>query len=90
MCNRYSCCVQKEILRGASETELAGSSLNWLQIWLDPHFLQNIRWDLVMKKFLRPFSPIGWFKEGSCQVLAKEFALSNGKLPRRLAQEQCG
>ena len=26
----------------------------------------------------------------SCQLLAKECALSTGKLPRRLAQEQCG
>ena len=31
-----------------------------------------------------------WFKKGSCQLLAKEWALSTGKLPRRLAQEQCG
>ena len=38
-------------------------------------------WDLVMKTFLRPFS----FKKGSCQLLAKEWALSTGKLPRRLA-----
>ena len=27
------------------------------------------------------------FKKGSCQLLAKECALSTGKLPRRLAQE---
>ena len=26
----------------------------------------------------------------SCQLLAKECALSTGKLPRRLAQEHCG
>ena len=31
-----------------------------------------------------------WFKKSSCQLLAKECALSTGKLPRRLAQEQCG
>ena len=30
------------------------------------------------------------FKKGSCQLLAKECALSTGKLPKRLAQEQCG
>ena len=47
-------------------------------------------WDLVMKMFLRPFSPFRWFKKGSCQLLAKEWALSTGKLPRSLAQEQCG
>ena len=28
--------------------------------------------------------------DGSCQLLAKEWALGTGKLPRRLAQEQCG
>ena len=47
-------------------------------------------WDLVMKTFLRPFSLFRWFKKSSCQLLAKECALSTGKLPRRLAQEQCG
>ena len=48
------------------------------------------RGDLVMKAFLRPFSLFRWFKKSSCQLLAKECALSTGKLPRRLAQEQCG
>ena len=48
------------------------------------------RGDLVMKTFLRPFSLFRWFKKCSCQLLAKECALSSGKLPRRLAQEQCG
>ena len=47
------------------------------------------RSDLVVKKILRPISPFRWFKEGSCQLLVKEWALSTGKLPRRLAQEQC-
>ena len=48
------------------------------------------RGNLVMKTFLRPFSLFHWFKKSSCQLLAKECALSTGKLPRRLAQEQCG
>ena len=48
------------------------------------------RGDLVMKTFLRPFSLFRWFKDSSCQLLAKECALSTGKLARRLAQEQCG
>ena len=48
------------------------------------------RGDLVMKTFLRPFSLFLWFKKSSCQLLAKECALSTGKLSRRLAQEQCG
>ena len=46
-----------------------------------------LSWRLVMKQFLRPFSPFRWSKKGSCQLLVKECA---GKLPRRLAQEQCG
>ena len=45
--------------------------------------------DLVMKTFLWPFSLFRWFKKSSCQLLVKECALSTGKLPRRLAQEQC-
>ena len=36
------------------------------------------------------FFPIISFKKSSCQLLAKECALSAGELPRRLAQEQCG
>ena len=48
------------------------------------------RGDLVVKKFLRPYSLFRWFKKSSCQLLATECALSTGKLPMRLAQEQCG
>ena len=33
-----------------------------------------IREDLIMKYFLRLFSPFRWFKKGSCQFLAKEYA----------------
>ena len=45
------------------------------------------RGDLVMKTFLRPFSLFRWFKKSSCQLLAKECALSTGKLPRRLRRD---
>ena len=38
------------------------------------------REDLVMKKFLRPFSLFRWFKKSSCQLLAKECAVSTGTL----------
>ena len=48
------------------------------------------RGGLVIKTFLRPISLFRWFKKSSCQLLAKECALCTGKLPRRLAQEQCG
>ena len=55
-----------------------------------PMFGTFFHGDLVMKKILRPFSLFHWFKKSSCQLLVKECALSTGKLPRRLAQEQCG
>ena len=32
------------------------------------------RGNLIMKYFLRSFSPFRWFKKGSCQFLAKECA----------------
>ena len=44
----------------------------------------------LMQTFLWPFSLFCWFKKSSCQLMAKECALSTGKLPRRFAQEQCG
>ena len=31
-----------------------------------------LSWRLIMKYFLRSFSPVRWFKKGSCQFLAKE------------------
>ena len=33
-----------------------------------------LSWILIMKYFLRSFSPSRWFKKGSCQFLAKECA----------------
>ena len=33
---------------------------------------------LIMKSFLRLFSPFCWFKKGSCQLLVKEWAPSTG------------
>ena len=33
-----------------------------------------LSWGLIVKYFLRSFSPFRWFKKGSCQFLAKEFA----------------
>ena len=56
----------------------------------DPHIRHILSWRLCHEKFLRPFSLFRWFKKSNCQLLAKECALSTGKLPRRLAQEQFG
>ena len=33
-----------------------------------------LSWRWIMKYFLRSFSPFRWFKKGSCQFLAKEYA----------------
>ena len=41
----------------------------------NPREVGNIlSWRLIMKYFLRSFSPFRWFKKGSCQFLAKECA----------------
>ena len=41
----------------------------------DPAKVGNIlSWRLIMKYFLRSFSPFRGFKKGSCQFLAKECA----------------
>ena len=48
------------------DQEVAGST---------PAEVGNIlSWRLIMKYFLRSFSPFHWFKKGSCQFLAKECA----------------
>ena len=52
--------------RQAGDQEVAGST---------PAEVGNIlSWRLIMKYFLRSFSPFRWFKKGSCQFLAKEYA----------------
>ena len=48
------------------DQEVAGST---------PAEVGNIlSWRLIMKYFLRSFSPFRWFKKGSCQFLEKECA----------------
>ena len=52
--------------RPTGDQEVAGST---------PAEVGNIlSWRLIMKYFLRSFSPFPWFKKGSCQFLAKECA----------------
>ena len=51
------------IRRPTGDQEVAGST---------PAEVGNIlSWRLIMKYFLRSFSPFRWFKKGSCQFLAK-------------------
>ena len=52
--------------RPTGDQEVAGST---------PAEVDNIlSWRLIMKYFLRSFSPFRWFEKGSCQFLAKECA----------------
>ena len=52
--------------RSTGDQEIAGST---------PAEVGNIlSWRLIMKYFLRSFSPFRWFKKGSCQFLVKECA----------------
>ena len=52
--------------RLTGDQEVAGST---------PAEVGNIlSWRLIIKYFLRSFSPFRWFKKGSCQFLAKECA----------------
>ena len=52
--------------RPTGDQEVAGST---------PAEVGNIlSWRLIMKYFLRSFSPFRWFKKGNCQFLVKECA----------------
>ena len=52
--------------RPTGDQEVAGST---------PAEVSNIlSWRLIVKYFLRSFSPFRWFKKGSCQFLVKECA----------------
>ena len=54
-------------VRPTGDQEVAGST--------PAEVVGNIlSWRLIMKYFLRSFSPYRWFKKGSCQFLAKECA----------------
>ena len=52
--------------RPTGDQEVAGSTLAEVS--------NILLWRLIMKYFLRSFSPFRWFKKGSCQFLAKECA----------------
>ena len=65
LCGSVGCAVRLETRR-TWDQEVAGST---------PTKVGNIlSWRLIMKYFLRSFSPFRWFKKGSCQFLAKECA----------------
>ena len=71
---------------------LLGGSVGCTSDWwsggcrFDPRWDGKIlSWRLIMKYFLRSFSPFRWFKKGSCQLLAKECTI----LVNRLENQAC-
>ena len=88
-CNPSEADTDKEGLGKVARSEACSLGMQ-AALSLIPTSGTFFRGGLVMKTFLRPFSLFRWFKKSSCQLLVKECALSTGKLPRRLAQEQCG
>ena len=56
----------------------------------DPHVRHILSWRLGHENISTAILPLALIQEEQFQLLAKECALSTGKLPRRLAQEQCG
>ena len=73
-----------------------GSSIGSESAWhasgpeFNPHVRHMLSWRLGHENISMAILLFRWFKKSSCQLLAKECALSTGKLPGRLAQEQCG
>ena len=72
-----------------------GSSVGSVSAWLasgpefDPHVRPILLWRLGHEKISTAILPLPLIQEKHLSVTAKECALSTGKLPRRLAQEQC-
>ena len=72
-----------------------GSSVRYASTWyadgrrFDPHVRQQYFME-IGHEIIHTAILSRWIKKGSCQLLVKECALSTGKMPRRLAQEQCG
>ena len=56
----------------------------------DPHVQHILSWRLGHENISTAILPLPLIQEEQLSVLAKECALSTGKLPRRLAQEQYG
>ena len=71
-----------------------GSSIGSVFAWhasgpeFDPHIRHILSWRLGHENISTAILPLPLIQEE--QLLAKECTLSTGKLPRRLAQEQCG
>ena len=73
-----------------------GSSIGSGSAWhasgpeFDPHVRHILSWRLGHENISMAILSLPLIQEEQFQLLAKECALSTGKLPRTLAQEQCG
>ena len=83
----YRAVIRYLYLKGKTSKVIHGELRPWWLGWMchptgdqevagsTPAEIGNILpWRLIMKYFLRSFSPFRWFKKGSCQFLAKECA----------------
>ena len=70
---------------------LIGSTSTWHASGpkFDPYVRHILSWRFGNEKISMAILPLLLIQEEQLSVLAKEYALSTGKLPRRLAQEQC-
>ena len=83
--------VTHDVTRERKPGAVARSEKCPLGMEFDPHVRHILPWRFghwIISTAI--FVLFRWFKKSSYQVLAKECAPSTGKLPRRLAQEQCG
>ena len=73
-----------------------GSSIRSVFAWhasgleFDPHIRHILSWRLGHENISTAIVPLPLLQEEQLSVTGKECALSTGKLPRKLAQEQCG
>ena len=56
----------------------------------DTHIWQILSWRLGHEKISTAILPLQLIQEEQLSVTSERMSLSTGKLPRRLAQEQCG
>ena len=69
------CVIKQNLFAGFSGSVGCAVRLETRNVGSTPAEVSNIlSWRLIVKYFLRSFSPFLWFKKGSCQFLAKECA----------------
>ena len=91
-------CVHRfvRISISSSQEDRARSSIGSELAWhasgpeLDPHIRHILSWRFGHENISTAILPISLIQKEQLSVTGKECALSTGKLPSRLAQEQCG